>query len=46
LIRTPQGKAHARGPPLRAAGGAEHDPTPNATLPPTAAYEFDQRLTW
>jgi putative transposase len=23
-----------------------HDPTPDPALPPTPAYEFDQRLTW
>jgi hypothetical protein len=36
--------APARGPPLWAAAGAEHDPTPDAALPPTPAYEFDQRI--
>ena len=36
--------APARAPPLWAAAGAEHDPTPDPVLPPTPAYEFDQRL--
>ena len=33
-------------PRTAAAAGAEHDPTPDPALPPTPAYEFDQRLTW
>lgn len=42
----PPRTAPARGPPLWAATGAEHDPIPDPALPPTPAYEFDQRLTW
>ena len=38
--------APARGPPLWAAAGAEHDPTPDTALPPTPAYAFDQRIAW
>ena len=38
--------APARAPPLWAAAGAEHDPIPDLALPPTPAYEFDQRLIW
>ena len=38
--------APARAPPLWAAAGAEHDPTPDPAFPPTPAYEFDQRLIW
>lgn len=42
----PPRTAPARGPPLWAAAGAEHDPIPDRALPPTPAYEFDQHLTW
>jgi hypothetical protein len=38
--------APARGPPLWETAGAEHDPTPDPALPPTPAYEFDQRIAW
>jgi hypothetical protein len=38
--------APARGPPLWAAAGAEHHPSPDAALPPTPAYEFDPRIAW
>jgi hypothetical protein len=38
--------APARGPPLREAVSAEHDPTPDPALPPIPAYEFDQRIAW
>ena len=38
--------APALGPPLWEALGAEHDPIPDPVLPPTPAYEFDQRLIW
>ena len=38
--------APARGPPLWEAVSAEHQPTPDPALPPTPAFEFDQRLTW
>ena len=43
---TPPRSAPARGPPLWAAAGAEHDPILDPPLPPAPAYEFDQRLTW
>ena len=38
--------APARGPPLWEAAGAEDHPSPDMALPPTPAYEYDQRLTW
>ena len=42
----PPRSAHARGPPPWEAAGAEHDPTPDAALPPIQACEFDQRIAW
>ena len=38
--------APARGPPLWEAASTEHDPLPDLALPPTPAYEFDQRIAW
>ena len=38
--------APARGPPLWEKAGAEDDPTSDPPLPPTPAYEFDQRIAW
>jgi hypothetical protein len=38
--------APARGPPLWAAAGAEHDPAADPRLQSTPAFEFDQPLTW
>jgi hypothetical protein len=38
--------APARGPPLWEAADAEHEPPPDPALPPTPAFEFDQRLAW
>ena len=38
--------APARGLPRWEASDAKHDPTPDAALPPTPAYEFDQRIAW
>ena len=38
--------APARGPPLWEQAGAEDNPSPDAALPPTPAYEFDQRIHW
>ena len=38
--------APARGPPLWEAAGTDHDPSAAPALPPTPAFEFDQRLTW
>ena len=38
--------APARGPPLWETAGAEHELTPDPALPPTPAYEFDQRIAW
>jgi hypothetical protein len=33
-------------PPLWAVADAEHDPSADPALPPTPAFEFDQRVTW
>ena len=38
--------APARGPPLWETADAEHEPTPDPALPPTPAFEFDQRIAW
>jgi len=38
--------APARGPPLWAAAGAEHDPTADPLLQCTPAFAFDQRIAW
>jgi hypothetical protein len=38
--------APARGPSLWEKAGAEHEPSLDPALPPTLAYEFDQRRTW
>jgi len=38
--------APARGPPLWAAAGAEHDPAADPLLQSAPAFEFDQRLSW
>jgi hypothetical protein len=38
--------APARGPPLWAAGDAEHDPAADPLLQPAPAFEFDQRIAW
>jgi hypothetical protein len=38
--------APARGPPLWAATGAEHDPSADPLLQSAPAFAFDQRLTW
>ena len=38
--------APARGPPLWAATGAEHDPSADPLLQSAPAFEFDQRITW
>ena len=38
--------APARGPPRWAAAAVEYDPSADPVLPPTPAFEFDQRVTW
>jgi hypothetical protein len=38
--------APARGPPRWETAGAGHEPTPDPALPPTPAFEFDQRIAW
>jgi hypothetical protein len=38
--------APARGPPLWAAAGSEHDPAADPLLQSTPAFEFDQRIAW
>jgi len=40
----PPSIASARGPPLWAAAGAEHDPAADPLLQSGPAFEFDQRL--
>jgi len=42
----PPRSAPARGPPLWETADTEHEPTPDPALPPTPAFEFDQRLSW
>ena len=34
------------GPQLGETTDTEHEPTPDPALPPTPAFEFDQRLSW